>query len=143
MNYLFFIISFCGPSLLSTVLHPKECIVSRARKTTTSCSGYNVTIEEVNSRKDCFNDLVQHVRHNLIKNRQFLTVSKLSAVCAKFQVVRTLGIKTFSEIWSKNLGPTFCFIINAEWKEWICIPHKRSNWGWKKLIFSHDKRKDA
>ena len=51
--------------------------------------------EEVNSRKECFDELVQHVRHTLIENRQFSTVSKLSALYAKFKLREIPMLKEF------------------------------------------------
>ena len=53
----------------------------------------NIDKKEVNSRKECFDKLAQHVRHPLIKNRQFSTVSELSALYAQFQVERNINIK--------------------------------------------------
>ena len=53
----------------------------------------NIDKEEVNSRKECFNKLVKHVRYTLIENRQFSTVPKLSALYAKFQVERNINVK--------------------------------------------------
>ena len=46
----------------------------------------NYDKKEVNSRNECFDKLVQHVR-------QFSTVSKLSALLAKFQVERNIDVK--------------------------------------------------
>ena len=43
--------------------------------------------------KKCLNKLVQHVRYTLIENQQFSTVSKLSALYAKFQVERNISVK--------------------------------------------------
>ena len=53
----------------------------------------SINKEKVNSRKKCFNKLVQHVRYTLIENQQFSTVSKLSALYAKFQVERNISVK--------------------------------------------------
>ena len=49
--------------------------------------------EELNSLKECFDKLVQHVLHNLIENQQFSTVSKLSAFYANFQVEGNIHVK--------------------------------------------------
>ena len=53
----------------------------------------NIDKEEVNSRKECFDKLVQYVQHTLIENPQFSAVSKLSALYAKFQVERNIDVK--------------------------------------------------
>ena len=53
----------------------------------------NIDKAKVNSHKECFDILVQHVRHTLIENRQFSAVSKLSALYTKFQVERNINVK--------------------------------------------------
>ena len=53
----------------------------------------NIDKAKVNSHKECFDILVQHVRHTLIENRQFSAVSKLSAFYTKFQVERNINVK--------------------------------------------------
>ena len=49
--------------------------------------------EELNSRKQSFDKLVQHVQHNLIENQQFSTVSNLSPLYANFQVEGNIDVK--------------------------------------------------
>ena len=53
----------------------------------------NIDKEEVNSSKKCFDKMVQHVQHMLIENRQFSTVSQLSALYVKFQRERNIDFK--------------------------------------------------
>lgn len=102
--------------------------------------------EELNSLKECFDKLVQHVLHNLIENQQFSTVSKLSAFYAIFKLRETFMskescIKRSKEGWSKNSATVLCFIIKKDGRMSLYTAKAFQLKRMKKLFFSQKNQK--